>query len=182
MHPDQFEEHFAQQEQEKGPFDFPLEVQEDIDGLRYLGYLTSEVEFCGHAVTLKTLNADEEIAAALACKSAKGSAKEVEAFMKAMVGMALTNVDGEENFCPPTGPNLEEFAKARYRYTGKWYQPTVDYFYVQYVKLVERQVDAIRAFQDFSVRNLGQHSPWPGSSTGQGISPSEIPGVTLDSD
>jgi hypothetical protein len=180
MDPAQFDEFFSAQEQPKGPFDFPLEVQEDIDGLRYLGYLTQNVEFCGHAVTLKTLNADEEIAAAIACKHAKDSRKEVEAFMKAMVGMALTSVDGEEDFCPPTGPNLEEFAKARYRYCGKWFQPTIDYYYVQYTKLVERQVDAVRAFQDFSERNLAQPSPSPSFSTGPGTSVNEIPGVTLD--
>lgn len=180
MDPDQFEQFFADQVNPKGPFGFPAEVADDITGLRHLGYLTEEIEFCGHTITLKLLNADEEVAAAQACQPARNTIKEPEAWARAIIGLALSSVDGEEDFCPPTGPDLVAFAKARYRYTGRWFWPTIDYYYQQYAKLVQRQVEAVRAFQDFSSRSLGPDLPSLGFSTGLGASDEQTSSAILD--
>jgi hypothetical protein len=180
MNPDMFAEAFGGDAPEQGPYGFPPEVEEEVEGLRHLGYMTDEVEFCGHEVTLKTLNADEEIAAAVASKDARGTVKEVEAWMRAVVGLALTSVDGDSDFCPPSGGNLVEFAKQRYRYTGRWFSPTIEYFYSRYATLIKEQVGSVRAFQDFSARNLDSDLPSLGSWIAQGTSPDGMTSVAPD--
>lgn len=175
---------FEEPVQSRGPFDaFPDEVREDVEGLTYLGYLTADLEFCGHNVTLRTLRAAEEIAAGVAVQPYRNTLKEPEAWAQAIVGLALTQVDGDEDFCPPVGPDLDAFARARYRYCGKWFWPTIDYFYQGYGKLLARQLEAVRAMQDFSTRSLHPLSPSRGSLIVPGTfseeTVSEAPGSAL---
>lgn len=137
------------------PFDeFGPEVSESIDGLLHLGEISSEIEFCGHTFGLRTLRADEEIASAKVVESYRETLKEAEAWAAAQVGMALTHLDGNPDFCPAIGPDKVSFARARFQYvTSNWYPPTINYLYGEYVKLLEKQIAAIRAAQDLSPRS-----------------------------
>jgi hypothetical protein len=130
---------------------FDPQVQ-DVEGLIHLGALWTDVEFCGHEFTLRTLRVGEEFAAAAAVpESVRGTLKEAHAFATAEVALALEIVDGDDSFCPQAGPDEEAYAKARFNYVKKrWFWPTLDFLYTEYAKLKDRQLDAIRAMQDLS--------------------------------
>lgn len=150
-------------------------VRQAVEGLIYLGHLTTEVEFCGHTFGLRTLHTDEEIAAGEVIESLRNTIKEPEAYVSAQIALALTHVDGDEEFCPPVGPDKSQYAKARYRYvTSQWYWPTIQYLYTEYTKLLGRQIEAIRSIQDLSSRSRPTFSPSPDFSTELGTSNDEM--------
>lgn len=142
---------------DENPFDrFPEEVQRDVEGLTWLGHLSEDYEFCGHHITLRTLRGDEELAAGKVAAEYAGTAAEAKAYAWAHVGLALTQVDGDDNFCPPAGPDREAFARARFRWvSSRWFWPTCEYWFSQYVDLMRRQIKAYQAMQDLSQRSLG---------------------------
>lgn len=158
------------------PFEeFGNEIAQAVEGLVYLGKLTKEVEFCGHTFGLKTLTAHEEMAAAAAVQEFRSTLREPEAWVTAQIGMALTHVDGDEDFCPPIGPDLTGFAKARFNFvSNSWYWPTIEYLFEEYTTLLEKQLKAIRAVQDLSNRSLLSPSPSVDSFKEQGILNDEI--------
>jgi hypothetical protein len=157
------------------PFsDFDPQVAADVEGLIHLGALSTTVEFCGHEFTLRTLRVGEEFAAAAAVpESVRGTLKEAHAFATAQVALALEVVDGDDSFCPQAGPDEDAYAKARFNYVKKrWFWPTLDFLYAEYAKLLDRQLDAIRAMQDLSGRNL--RTPWPSADS------LSVPGISSD--
>jgi hypothetical protein len=148
--------------------EFPPEMNEEVNGLLYLGNLTDTFEFCGHSFTLRTLRAGEDFAAAQAISEFRDTLKEPDAWMAAQVGLALTMVDGDEEFCPMAGPDLARFAKARLNYIAKnWYWPTIHFLYGCYTILLTRQLEAIRVMQDLSPRSQPTFSPSADSSSAQ---------------
>lgn len=160
---------------DKEPFEeLDPRVRQDVEGVLYLGYLTSEVEFCGHSFGLRTLTTTEEILAGEVVQPYRNTIKEPEAFVIAQIGLALTHVDGDEEFCPAIGPNKMQHAKARFQYTGKWHWPTNQYLYTEYTKLLGRQIEAVRALQDLSSRSQRTSSPSLDFSTGLGTSNDEM--------
>jgi hypothetical protein len=170
-------------ESQVNPFeDFDPQVQQDVEGLIHLGALSNTVEFCGHEFTFRTLRIGEEIAAAAAIpETVRGTLKEAHAYATATIGLSLEIVDGDDAFCPQAGPDEDAYAKARYNYVKKrWYWPTVDFLYSEYTKLLERQLDAIRAMQDLSQRGLRTFSPSADSLIARDISSGEIPLGTPD--
>jgi hypothetical protein len=139
--------------------EFPPEVRQDVQGLLYLGHLTAEIDFCGHYFSLRTLKAGEEMAAAKVVEPYVNTVKAAEAWSTAQVALALTQVDGDEDFCPAAGPDPMAHARARFQYMGRWFQPTIDYLFGAYADLLDRQVEAVRALQDLSARSLPTSSP-----------------------
>lgn len=159
------------EEEFENPFEaFDPEVRLAVEGLIHLGALTKDVEFCGHTFGLRTLLPADEIAAAKSIEDFRGTLKEPEAWASALVGVALTHVDGEEDFCPPVGPSKTSFAKARFNYvTSNWYWPTIEWLHREYVSLVSKQIEAVRAMQDLSAGSLPMSSPSADSYFGPGI-------------
>lgn len=164
------------------PFsEFGTEISQAVEGLVFLGRLTKDVEWCGHTFGLKTLTVNEEMAAAAAVQEFRSTLKEPEAWITSQIGLALTHVDGDESFCPPIGPDLTAFAKARFKWIGEnWYWPTVEMLFEEYSGLLEKQVKAIRAVQDLSSRSLPSLSPLEDSLNlpgilGEGIASGDLP-------
>lgn len=150
--------------------EFDPQVRVGVEGLLYLGHLTESFEFCGHTFTLRTLKAHEELAAAQACEPFTNTLKAPDAWMSAQVGLALEEVDYEDDFCPQAGPDEVAFARARFQYvTRNWYWPTIHFLYQSYVTLQEKQLAAIRALQD-----LSQGSPHSSSDLGGSFEPRDI--------
>ena len=144
--------------------DLSFEVQEAVEGLLYLGELSTDVEWCGHTIGLRTLRVDEEIAAAKAMDSFRNTLREPEAWAAAQLGLAITHIDGDDTFCPPVGPDKMSFARARFQYvTSKWYWPTIDHLFFEYQQLGKRQLEAVRAVQDLSARSPLTFSPFADS-------------------
>lgn len=160
---------------EEGPStlgDFPPEIREAVEGLMYLGYLEDSFDYCGHHFVIRTLRGDEELLAALTCKEYLETLGQARAWAWAQTGLALIAVDGEENFCPPLGPDKRAYARARFQYvTGRWFwEPLGRYLSEQYGKLVDRQAEAAKALEDLSTRSPLMPMPFAGSSTDKGDS------------
>lgn len=154
-----------------GLFDrFPEQVREDVQGLLYLGYIEDTFEFCGHSFTLHTLNGEEELCVGPLCKEYSETLTQAKAWAWANIAVALGAVDHDPDFCPQIAPDPYLYAKAKFRYCLKWYWPTAEFLYNQYLSLVERQVEAIKAFRDLSPRDLESFSPSPDSLTAPGDS------------
>lgn len=166
----------------ENPFDsMDQDTRASVEGLIYLGELVEDIEFCGHTFGLKTLRAYEEMAAASVVEKFRNTLKEPEAWAAAQVGLALTHIDGETDFCPSVGPDQSAFAKARFNYISqKWYWPTIQFLYNEYTRLQGKQLSAIRAVQDLSNRSLPTSSSFADSLKKQDTSgdetETEIPG------
>jgi hypothetical protein len=143
---------------------FPDDVIEDVDGLLWLGYLDSVIEFCGHEFVIRTLRLEEEMLAGLLTKEYSESMAETKAFVTAQVAMALVSVDGDEDFCPPAGPNKKDYARARFNYVASnWYEPTVAFIYTKYAELLDKQASVIKEMDFLSRSDLGSFLASPSS-------------------
>jgi hypothetical protein len=145
---------------------FPDEVVADVDGLLWLGFLEESFDFCGHDFVIRTLRLEEEMLAGLVTQDYKDSVSQAKAWVAAQVGMALVSVDDDEAFCPQSGPSKKDFARARFKYvTSKWYEPTINYIYVKYLELVERQEAVLREMENLSQEDRTTFTASPDSST-----------------
>lgn len=147
---------------------FDPAIQEVVEGLVWLGRLEKTVKFCGHSFTLRTLTVEEELAVAQAINDYKEGVKAGDAYAAATIGVALEAVDGDESFCPPIGPDLIGFAKARLNYVSQWYLPTIQYLFQQYTTLLQQQAEAIEAIQNLSRRSQPLSTPSADSLTSPG--------------
>ena len=134
---------------------FDPEIRRDVEGLEHLGYLEDNFSYAGHNFTISTLHPEEELAAASVIQRYRGSLKEPDAWIVAQVAMALKSVDHRHDFCPPIGPDVHEFAEARFGYVSrKWFFPLIEYIYWQrYIPLQQRAIAAMEALQSKSQRN-----------------------------
>lgn len=139
---------------------FPSEITEAVDGLAWLGHLEDTVSIWGHDFVLRTLKAGEELEASLLAKEYQDTFGQVKATAWAHVAAALVAVDGDENFCPPIGPNVRNNLGAKFRYiTENWYWPVGEYLFGKYVDLNQRQLRALDALEDLSSRS--RQNSWP---------------------
>lgn len=166
----------------ENPFEqFEDGVRADVDSLIHLGELSEDIEFCGHTFGLRTLRVDEEIAAAKAIDSFRDTLKEPQAWAAVQVGLALTHLDGDTDFCPSVGVDKVSFARARFQYvTSQWYWPTIDYLHSEYLALLEKQAIAIRAVQDLSTGSPLTFSPSLDSLNEPGTSSEPISSEVLE--
>jgi hypothetical protein len=135
--------------------EFPEDIVQDVEGLTWLGHLEDTFEFCGHDFTIRTLKADEELQAALLVKEFSDSVGQAKAWAWANIALSLVAIDGDEDFCPPVGPDRGTHARAKFKWvTSRWYWPVGEYIFARYASLVQRQAAAVRAVSDLSSRSL----------------------------
>ena len=159
-------------EERADPFSlFSEQTKIAVRGLTFLGHIEKEIEFCGHTFSLRTLYPSEKAAVSIVIQPWRGSISEGEVWANAQVGLSLTSVDGDNEFCTKAGPDLNDFAKARLNYVAqKWYQPTLSFLYARYLELEQEALDGIRELQDLSERNRVPSQPSPDSLIGPDIS------------
>lgn len=169
-------------EEEQGFSQFPLEIQQDVDGLIWLGYLEDSFSFCGHHFVIRTLRGEEELLAAAITKEYVETLGQSRAWVWAVISLALVSVDHDDSFCPPLGPDRLAFARARFAYvTQNWYWPVAAFIFDKFTGLQERQAEAISAVEDLSQGNLAMFTPFADSSTDKGDSePPQEATETLD--
>lgn len=157
---------------------FSNQIRLAVRGLTFLGHIEKQVDFCGHTFSLRTLRPAEKAAVSIATQPWRGSISEGEVWANAQVGLSLTIVDEDPDFCAQAGPDLNDFAKARLRYvTQNWYQPTISFLYARYLELEQEALDGIRELQDLSERNRVLSQPSPDSLIAQ-----DTLGAQTDSD
>lgn len=150
--------------QEEDPFTaFPDEVRQDVDGLIWLGHLQDTLFYAGHEFVLRTLRGDEELLASIVSKEFIESMGQAKAHVWATLALALVAVDGQEDFCPQINPNRRDFARARFNYVTRWYWPTAVALYEKYTALLERQVESLKAVEDFCNGSPQQPLPFADS-------------------
>lgn len=164
-----------EEEQPQGFDSFPPEIREDVEGLIWLGYLEDHYEFCGHDFVLRTLRGDEELLAGLITKEFVETLGQSRAWAWAQVALALVAIDGEDDFCPPVGPDKRAYARARFQYcTSRWFWPLGQRLFRRYAELLERQEAAIEALEDFTSGSLPTSTPSASSLTEKGdLTPQE---------
>lgn len=151
--------------------DFPSEVQENVEGLMFLGELYDDFDFCGHHFVIRTLRGDEELLASLVCKEFVETVGQARAWIWALVGMCVVSIDGDENFCPPLTGNKRDYARARFQYvTRNWFWPLAVHINHKYAELQQRQDEAMRRVEDLFSGSLPTYTPFAGSSNEQGDS------------
>lgn len=149
---------------------FPPNIRMAVEGLMYLGQLTDTVQFCGHSFGIRTLRPQHRFAIAQVIQPYRNTIEEVGIYRNATVGIALTHVDGDHNFCPPIGPDLEDLVKARLNYVGHhetgWYPPTLEFLWTRHQLLELTAAKAIAELHSLSQRSQPTtSSPWLDSLT-----------------
>ncbi len=162
------EDHVPEDEEQIDPFSlFSDAIRIPVRGLAYIGHITKTVDFCGHTFTLRTLRPTEKAAISIAIAPWRDTIAEPEVWANAQVAMSLEAVDSDADFCPPIGPSITEFAKARLKYVtdadSGWYQPTLSFLYTTLLALEAEALQAIKELQDLSERNRPQSQPSPDS-------------------
>jgi hypothetical protein len=162
------------EEERIDPFElFSEQLRIPVRGLTYIGHIQRDISFCGHTFTLKTLRPSEKAAVALAVQPWRDTIAEPEVWAHALVGLALVAIDGDDTFCPPAGPDLTKFARARLNHLTDsehgWYPPTLAHLYSQYLALETEALAAVEELRNLSEGNRGQSLPSPDSSIPQGI-------------
>ena len=135
----------------------------------WLGHLEKEINRWGHTWVIRTLKGSEELQASLLAKEYQDTFGQVKAWAWAQLAHAIVSVDGDENWCPPIGPDPMSNSRAKFRYmTENWYWPIGDYLFGQYAILVQSQDDAMREVQNLSERSLPSSMPSVDFSTEAG--------------
>jgi hypothetical protein len=162
-----------EQEELVDPFAlFSDKTQRAVEGLTYLGQLSDTIKFCGHTFEIRTLLPQHKFAISLALQPYRNTIHEVDVYEALHVGMSVTAVDGDSNYCPPIGPDLEGLCKARLSYVGEnWYPPTVSFLWNRYVLLETTAAKAIQELDRLSQGGQPQNlPPWLDSLIEQGRS------------
>lgn len=125
---------------------FPLESEDAIRGLLYLGHLEGRVSYAGHVFTLRTLKAGEEIEVALVTNEYKETAGFPKAYAIATVAAALDTVDGAP-LAQQLGPDLKLPISQKFQTVRQYYWPVIEFLYESYTQLLEQQIEAFEALQ-----------------------------------
>lgn len=145
---------------------FPDEMNEDVDGLIWLGYLEETVDYCGHEFVIRTIRSEEQLLASLVTKEYTNTLGQAKAWVAAHVGLALVAIDGDEEFCPQAGFSKKDYARARFKYvTSKWYEPTINKLYEAYAGLLDRQAEILEEMENLSQESRTTFTASPDSLT-----------------
>lgn len=146
----------VQPEPTTDPFDeLDTRIKQDIDQLIDQGCLSEGFTFGGHSFVIKTLNAAETNAAAIAMQRLQGTLREVNAYMQATVGLAVFSFDGDPDFHIRVGDLVTHAAK-RFEWAGELDDVLISYVFTRYNELDQRRIAARQA-----VANLPQEGPSP---------------------
>jgi hypothetical protein len=125
------------------PTDGDQEFTEDFTGdfidLSQLGFLSTEVDFCGHKFGLKTLSHEEEVAAAKLVKLAEDSMAQFQVTIGSVVAAAVTHINGA-----PWMPNImavpaDAHVRSRYDRLSKFSPPLIQFLFNELTKLNQKR-------------------------------------------
>lgn len=151
------------------PFeDLDAQTKRDIDQLVDQGALSEGFSFGGHSFVVKTLNAAESNAAAIAMQRLQGTAREVQGYMQAIVGLAIFSFDGDTNFHIRIGDLITHAAK-RFEWAGQMDDVIIATVFTRYNELDKRRIAARQAIINLPMSGQSPSTDWPDSSTERDI-------------
>jgi hypothetical protein len=155
----------VQYEPSLDPFDeLEASTKRDIDQLIEQGCLSEGFTFGGHSFVIKTLNAAETNAVAAAMVRYQGTLREVNAYMQAVVGLALFSFDNDADFHIRVGDLLTHAAK-RFEWAGELDDVIIAYAFKRYNDLDKRRIAAREAITNLPEPGQSPSKLWPDSST-----------------
>jgi hypothetical protein len=115
--------------------------------LARLGYLTKEVDWCGHTFTIKTLDLEEEIATGKISSQYEGSVAQYKATLTSLVAASLVVVDGTPFMPYLADEPAELFIMRRYNKVKHWFWPTVEFLAKAHNELAKEAADEMDGLQ-----------------------------------
>lgn len=127
---------------------FPPEVADAVEGLLFLGHLTSGFDLMGHRFEIRTLKAGEELAIGQIVQEYEGRLGSTKAYAIAIAAACISSVDGRP-LTAPLGPSgVTDAIRRDFDYIARsWYYPVVEMVYDHYSALVLQQNAAFTALQ-----------------------------------
>lgn len=124
-------------------------IGQDIEGLLYLGYLTTDLEFYGHTFTLKTLTRGERLAVAQFAAEYEESLGLALAMETATLAISLILVDGRALSIPLGDEDRSPMMTLRrnWQIVHRWFDPVLDVLYAEYRLLQQRMNNAFTELQ-----------------------------------
>jgi hypothetical protein len=158
----------VQPEPSTDPLDeLDTQTQRDIDQIIDQGCLSEGFTFGGHSFVIKTLNAAESNAVALAMQQYQGTLREVHAFMQATIGLGLFSFDGDAEFHMRTG-DLVTHATKRFEWVAQNFDDViVAHVFKRYNDLDKRRIAARQAVANLPQPGQSHSTQWPESLTEQ---------------
>lgn len=137
--------------------EFDPRVRQDFEGLMYLGALTRQFTWMGHTFVIRTMTVGELLEVGLIHREHQGSVSDVRAYQAAVSAACVVSVDGKHPPYPLTSESGDTLLRTRFNYViGKWFAPTLDKVYNEYLVL-EARVEAV-------LEAMGKASGWTEST------------------
>lgn len=135
---------------------FPDDMYEDLNGLMWVGYLSTKFAYAGHDFRIKTLTIGEELAVAQVVKDYMDTMGFDKAGAAAIVAASIEMVDNKP-LIARLGPSLVNSIQERFDFItdsdSGWYWPTIEAIYHEYVGLQVRQAKVYEQLQSKSKAN-----------------------------
>lgn len=125
--------------------EFDPRFRDDLDGLLYIGYLTDEFRWLGHAFIIKTLDTDALLEVALIHRDYSDTIADMKAYQAALVAACVVKVDGRPLRVPLSSDPTDTALVNRFAVVRKWFPPTIDMLYERYLLLEDRVAKVIEA-------------------------------------
>lgn len=125
--------------------EFDTRISNDVEGLLFLGYLTSDIEVFGHKLTIKTLRRGERLACALLIHEYSETLGVGDALETAYVAASISTLDGRALSAALSSEEEHDplrRIRANFDRVVKWYDPVIETIYIEYQKLLMRQAQA----------------------------------------
>jgi hypothetical protein len=128
--------------------EFP-HVSQDIEGLMFLGRLTSSFVLYGHSFSLQTLTRGEKLAITQYVKDYEDTIGLTDALQTGFLALALTEVDGRPISIPlsPDQDNPLVRLHRNFPVVSRMYDQVLEALYAEYSKLLIRQAQAFQVLE-----------------------------------
>jgi hypothetical protein len=98
-------------------------------------------------------------------------------WMAAALGLALTHIDGDSEFCPRSSPNDETYARQRMQYMAKeWSFPFHGRLFSEYTDMQQELLQRVERVENLSQGAMNAFMPLGDFSTDKDTSPDETLG------
>lgn len=125
----------------------PPVTRGNLDNLLINGKITETISFGGHEFIMRTLTVGEELAISAICSGYEGTLAQGRALATATVAAALESVDGLP-LVQSMGPDPSVAIRQKFNFIkNRWYWNIIAHLYQEYMKLLEKQLEAFETLQ-----------------------------------